>query len=383
MNNTSTKKILHITPHLGGGIGKVLYGLVKQSIKTKSKNKIEHQIICLEQPEKLQFIDKINECNKNIVIDDEKNVDEKRVVICPSTEEQEYLINNADIIQLELFDSRRQTLIKYLQNSNSSLNNLPIRLVTWYHNNGLYDNFLPYELVEKSHTFLFTSPCSFENKKLTTHFKDKIEEGNLNAVFSSGGFEDILHTSVGFNKYPLLIGCFKHLNPTKLHPDIDKYLKSLYVVEQTNEPSNFKHTIHPNIKIFKNFVPNIIDELKSINVIAYLLNPTHFGCSENLLLECMAMGIVPIVMNNPPEKYIVENEKNGLIINDINEFKDAIKFLHENPFERREIGLNASKSVRERFSIEKTEFELNYHYNRLLSRNKEKINLSSICYDKL
>ncbi len=357
-----TTKILHITPHIGGGIGKVLYGLVKQSIKTKNQYHIEHQIITLEQPEKLQFIDKIDDCNDN------------KVVICPSIQEQEHLINNTDIIQLELFDSRRPTLIKYLQYPNSPINNLPIRLIVWYHNNGLYDNFLPYELVEKSHTFLFTSPCSFENKKFTVNFKSKIKQGNIDAVFASGGFDDIPMTTMLYKKYPLTIGCFKHLNPVKLHPKIDKYLKSLYFIE-SNE------MIHPDIKLFENFVPNIIEELKTINVITYLLNPLHFGCSENLLLECMAMGIVPIVINNPPERYIVENGKTGFIINNINEFKNMIKFLHKNPSKRQEIGINASKSVRERFSIEKTESKLNYHYNRLLKINKEKIDFSLIKYN--
>jgi len=355
-------KILHITPHLGGGIGKVLSELVKQSIKTNDVNHIEHhiehQIMCLEQPEKLQFIEEINKYGK-------------KVIICPSIQEQIYLINDADIVQLELFDSHginkgKSQSIKYLHDSNSPLNNLPIRFIIWYHNNGLYDKFLPYELVEKSHKFLFTSQCSFENKRLITKFESKINESNLNTVFASGGFNNIPFTEVLYDSSARFC-CFKQLNPAKLHPDIDSYLKCLH--------SNYK------IKIFENFVPDIIEELKSTNVVIYLLNPKHFGCSENLLLECMAMGIIPIVFNNPAERYIVENGKTGFIVNDITEFKNVICFLYKNMSERYKIGLNAAKSVRERFSVKKTEDGLNHHYNELMQINKEKIDFSLIQFN--
>ncbi len=351
----NTIKILHITPHLGGGVGKVLNGIVKQSTRSKNKYHIEHRIICLEQPERLQFI---NDISKNIII-------------CPSIQEQNNLINNADIIQLELFDSKKPTLIRYLQDLKSPLNILPIRLIIWYHNNGLYDNFLPDKLIKKSHIFLFTSQCSFQNKSLISDFKNKITKNNLDDVFSSGGFENIPEISVLSKEYNMSIGCFKHLNPNKIHPDIDKYLKSI----ENNK-------LIYNLKIFETFTPNIIEELKSINIILYLLHPLHYGCSENLLLECMAMGIVPIVLDNPAEKYIIENGKTGLIIKDIEDFKCAIKFLYENPLKRQEIGLNASRSIRKRFSIEKTESKLNYHYNRLMKIDKEIIKFNLIQYNR-
>lgn len=344
-------KILHITPHIGGGIGKVLSGIVKQS-KTQDKYNITHQIICLEKPDKLQFITEINNYGKN-------------VIICPSLMEQENLIKNADIIQLELFDSRRPTMIRYLQNS--LLNKLPIRLIVWYHNNGLYDNFLPDDLVKYSHIFLFTSPCSFQNKRLITKFKNKINENNLSTVFSSGGFETIPETLIISKNHPTIIGYFKHLNPAKLFSNIDEFIY-------------LNNKLYPNekLRIFENFIPDIIKELKHINVIAYLLHPFHFGCSENLLLECMAMGIVPIVLDNPAEQYIVRNYITGLIIKNINDFENAIKFLYETPEIRQELGLNAARDIRERFSIEKTEFKLNQQYNKLIKIDKEIINLNLI-----
>ncbi|WDC83278.1 hypothetical protein PL321_10865 [Caloramator sp. mosi_1] len=47
-------KILHITPHMGGGVGKVISELI-----TLSKENISHKIVLLEKPEKINKINKL------------------------------------------------------------------------------------------------------------------------------------------------------------------------------------------------------------------------------------------------------------------------------------------------------------------------------------
>ena len=51
-------KILHITTHMGGGVGKVISDLAVHDTQ------YTHSILLLEEPEKKQFIDK---CNKSIL----------------------------------------------------------------------------------------------------------------------------------------------------------------------------------------------------------------------------------------------------------------------------------------------------------------------------
>ena len=46
-------QVLHLTAHLGGGVGKALSGIVRQA--KDSGSKFQHVIICLEEPEKSQF----------------------------------------------------------------------------------------------------------------------------------------------------------------------------------------------------------------------------------------------------------------------------------------------------------------------------------------
>ena len=59
-------QILHVTSHLGGGLGKVLSNLVLESIMSKSE--FEHIIICLENSEKRHFIADMIITNGKVII---------------------------------------------------------------------------------------------------------------------------------------------------------------------------------------------------------------------------------------------------------------------------------------------------------------------------
>jgi hypothetical protein len=104
---------------------------------------------------------------------------------------------------------------------------------------------------------------------------------------------------------------------------------------------------------FCGYTADVVSELSKINTLAYLLNPTHYGTSENALLEAMAVGIVPIVLDNPAEGHIVEDKRTGLIVKNPAEFAGAIQWLSDNPEKRQKMGEQASAFVRDRFHISK------------------------------
>jgi hypothetical protein len=129
---------------------------------------------------------------------------------------------------------------------------------------------------------------------------------------------------------------------------------------------------------FRGYQENVAAELAAINVLAYLLNPGHYGTNENALLEAMAMGIVPVVLDNPAERQIVADRQTGLIVRSPAEFAAAVQWLSTNPDERRKIGRRAAQSVRSRFSIEAIETSFNIHYRHLLAVEKGEINFTEI-----
>ncbi len=358
-------QVLHLTAHLGGGVGKALSGLAAQG--GKSGSGVKHRFVCLEEPEKDQFVSLVRDSGGE-------------VIICPDNSRLEQLISGSDIVQLEWWN--HPATIKKL----CSLSIPPIRLLTWCHVSGLYNPIIPQGLIRSSQRFLFTSPCSFESKEVMSLGPEFGER--LGVVSSSGGFEGLPERRPAVDE-DNSVGYIGSLNFAKLHPRYVDYLAAVKIpgfkvrmigdlLNQDILNQQCDSLGKTGMLEFRGYVSNVASELSSINVLAYLLNPEHYGTTENALLEAMAMGIVPIVLDNPAEQQIVKDHTTGLIVHSPGEFAEAIARLSNNPSERQKMGHQAAKSVRERFSAEKMETSLNRYYREILAMEKRKIVFSEI-----
>jgi len=358
-------KILHITAHLGGGVGNALSGLVLQSVSSRSN--INHTIVTLEEQQKPQFIELIKGCGCELIV-------------CPTTKCLRELIEASDIVQLEWWN--HPATIKILCSQS-----LPhMRLIVWSHVSGLYNPIIPSGLIRSAQQFLFTSSCSFAAKEVL-NLPGEVTD-RIGVVSSSGGFDGLPeHRDNG--GVSLAAGYIGSLNFAKLHPCYVDFISAVNIPgfkvrligDVTNKDILEQQCLQsdrPGMLEFSGYTENVASELVSINVLAYLLNPEHYGTTENALLEAMAMGIVPIVLDNPAERQIVDDHKTGLIVHSPDEFAEAIQWLFNNPDERQRLGSQASQSVRERFSAEKMEASLNVHYRQILYMEKREINFSDI-----
>ncbi len=358
-------KILHITAHLGGGVGKALSGLVLQS--TSSRLDINHTIVTLEEQEKPQFIELIKSCGGE-------------VIACPTTKRLNELIETSDIVQLEWWN--HPSTIKTLCSQS-----LPhMRLIVWSHVSGLYNPIIPSSLILSAQQFLFTSPCSFAAKEVL-NLPGGVTD-RIGVVSSSGGFDGLPEPGDN-DSVSLAAGYIGSLNFAKLHPRYVDFISAVNIPgfkvrligDVTNKDILEQQCVQagrPGMLEFRGYTKNVASELVSINVLAYLLNPEHYGTTENALLEAMAMGVVPVVLDNACEHNIVEHGKTGLIVHSPTEFADTIQWLSENPSERVKLGRQAAKFVRERFSAEIMEASLNEYYNSVLPMEKRKIDFSDI-----
>jgi glycosyltransferase involved in cell wall biosynthesis len=358
-------KVLHLTAHLGGGVGKAISGLVSQA--NASNSEVRHIVVCFEEPQKDQFVERARKSGCQIII-------------CPAMDRLEQLIGDSDIIQLEWWN--HPATFKYL----GSLSKIPMRLITWSHVSGLHTPVIPQRLILASHKFLFTSRCSYESKKvqeLLPQFRDR-----LAVVSSSGGFSELPEFRPNTNE-SIAVGYIGSLNFAKLHPCFVDYLSAVTlpgfkvkligdVVNQEILNEQCDRLGKPGMLEFRGYTIDIISELSKINVLVYLLNPEHYGTTENALLEAMAMGVVPIVLDNPAERQIVEDHLTGLIVHSSLEFAEAIKWLSDHPEERQRLGIRAAESIRERFSVEKMETALNSHYREILLMEKREIDFCDI-----
>ena len=362
---TDIRRVLHITAHLGGGVGKALSGLMLQA--AASHTGFRHSIVTLEEQERSQFMDLIigSGCE---------------VVVCPSPECLRRLIESSDIVQLEWWN-HPATLQALCSQAPP-----PMRLLVWSHVSGLFNPIIPVGLLLAAHQFLFTSACSFAAcsvKSLPVALSSRI-----GVVSSGGGFDEV--SSFGTRPAAgLVAGYLGSLNFAKLHPHYVDFLLEVRLAgfrvrligEETNKEILEKQCLQAGragMLEFRGFTDNVAAELASLNVLVYLLNPEHYGTTENALIEAMAMGIVPVVLNNPAERHIVEHGRTGLIVSSPGEFAEAVHWLHENPEELRRMGREAAKSVRDRFSVGKNAGLLNSYYSAMMSLEKESISFVDI-----
>ncbi|MGO0862666.1 glycosyltransferase, partial [Clostridioides difficile] len=136
-----------------------------------------------------------------------------------------------------------------------------------------------------------------------------------------------------------------------------KLKESKFVFAGDGEAVDFikKEKIKRKIKnefIFLGYINNIEEILSQTHIFGYPLANYHTCTTENSILEAMALEVVPVVMNQLSEKYIVENGKTGFLVSNKDEYGDVIRYLYKNPDIRRNIGKNARKYVMKKFTSE-------------------------------
>lgn len=349
-------KILHVTPHLGGGVGRIL-----SSVSIYSDKESEHIILTLEKTQ-TDYFEKLCIQNGIKILNIEKcNIDK--------------LINSVDIVQLEWW--HHPLTMKFMI---EKLQNIPVRLFVWAHISGCTYPIIPANLIDYADIFAFTSEYSFENPTWTSQERNYIMT-KAKVVVSSAIDETIKVKKKPHNNFN--VGYIGFLSYEKTHPKFKDYCES------TVNISNINHIIVGDIEYGKDLVEDmkksktlkdkftftghtndIKKYLAEFDVFGYPLNPTHYGTAENVLLEAMGAGIVPVVLNQCTEKYLVKHMQTGILVNSIDEYGQAIEWLYKNKDTRIEIGKKASKYVLNNYNIRNTIKNLNEIYDELLHKNK-------------
>ncbi len=356
--------VVHVTPHLGGGVGQALANLAASAATVESD--VQHSFVLLEEPQKTRFADIIR--GLGCVVE-----------VGAAAPHVRRLLASADIVQLEWW--HHPAIFDFLCRQE-----LPqMRLLVWCHVSGTHTPLIPVALIEASDKFVFTSPCSAANPYIqaaTKKHADKL------AVVSSGGVSGIPERQPDPTQ-PLRAAYVGSLNFSKMHPDYVAYLAAValdgFQVRMIGDDLNrgvlesqCASLGRPDLLEFRGYTTDIVAELSSINVLAYLLNPFHYGTAENALLEAMALGIVPVVLDNLAETTIVEAGVTGLVVRTPQEFGQAVTWLSENPAERANLGAQASAHVRETFTIESMGASFEIQYGDVMETAKRSIDFASV-----
>jgi len=358
-------KVVHITSHLGGGVGKAIYGLVT----SKSELSVDHSIICLEEPVNKTFFNQIYEKKIPIHITNNRNTINQ-------------LIDRADILQVEWWN--HPLISDFIFNNSGSFTG---RLAVWFHQSGLFTPKLPDLLLKHSDALIFTSRCSLEAQNILQQPPEI--QMKFHVISSACGIETIDGRSLNLRP----TGALKRasyagtLNFSKLHPQfgywigtchntfkhIDIYGDQVNIDYISSGINKSGGKVFPK---FHGFVKNIHKALAGSDVFIYLLNPIHYGTAENVLIEAMAVGVLPIVLNNPAETVIIRDNYNGIVLSHISQLPERLEKVKENPDIVTLLKKNAMQHVREQFTTEKMRKSFDQVYSKLISQQPRKINFS-------
>lgn len=96
---------------------------------------------------------------------------------------------------------------------------------------------------------------------------------------------------------------------------------------------------------FLGYVKDISTVISQFDVYGYPLCEGTYASGELNLQEVMACGVPPVVFPYGGVKDLIQNEKNGIIVESPKEYKEAVEYLYHNPDKRVEIGRQAAKKA--------------------------------------
>lgn len=339
------RKILHITSHMGGGAGKAISDTI-----LFDKNNL-HTLILLEQPQKLSSLDKLSG---------------KCKIYQVGHYNLEVEISKSDIVILHWWNhpAMAKLILDFPKISSYYL--------LWCHISGCTYPFLPFSFLNKFHHILFTSPCSYDNEKWIESEKKWIKE-NSSIVYGLGNLqitEEKEDYTIESEQY--VIGYVGTFTRSKIDNNFIKLCKRIieripnvkFVMIGDKEAASWMYQ-EPDFFLVKNhiqflgYVNQVQKKLKEFDVFAYPLNSFHFGTTENAILEAMAVGLPVLCMNQATEKYIIENEHNGILANSMEDYVNKIVQLYQDRELAKRIGNRAKIDVKNKYSIEKNIQNLN------------------------
>lgn len=163
----------------------------------------------------------------------------------------------------------------------------------------------------------------------------------------------------------------------------DQYSEKIqFIFFGLNPPEIFKKRTTVRVKSIVPVYKNYAKALKNQNfdiLIAPLINNEFNQAKSNIkYLEYSTLGAPGIYSNVKPFSEIVKNGKNGLLASSHQEWFDCLKALIESPEMRREIALNAQKTVKSNYMLSQHANEWSVAYQSIeITSNKWSIKFSS------
>lgn len=327
-------KILHIAAHMGGGIGSAYVGLGGCGQ--------EQSVLLLEKPINQEAIEKVRGAGF-------------RVLIQPGKEDTERELRQADIVVFSWH--HHPALTKFLHD----LPPIPVRSVLWCHISGNYFPNIPAEFLKKFDQIMFATQYSLELPQIKALGAEYLES-HCCVVYGLNDLSRFTHIRrVPHENYN--IGYVGTLGFCKLHPDFVDYCEAVNMPDarflMVGTPVTKEQILKSAAERgaagqfkFCGQLSDVTQALEQMDVFGYLLNPQHFGATENALLEAMASGLPVVALDQCVERHIIQDGVTGLLVHTPKKYGDAIQYLRQDTEKASRLGAQAREYIMESYGLD-------------------------------
>lgn len=356
------KRILHIVPHFGGGVGRVLGNIALASPKSSF---FENEFI---------FLDRLGEESR-------RNVEKYSLTVYP-LEKIADRVEQADIVQIDWWN--HPLLAKFL----GSFRMPPCRLLIYSHISGMhYPNILTKDVVNYCDRFVASTEYSLKNHPVLQGLTASCAPDRVSAIHSCSGLSRVADV----RKKPhseFNVGYVGTLDFCKLHPDFVKMSAAAnipHVKFSIYGTGNDYDTICQQVAQMRaadrfhmyGYVEDIASVFSTMDVLGYPLNPCHYGTGEQVLIESLGAGVPAVVMNNGPESLIIRHGYNGMIAESPEEYSSCLEYLANHPALVDEMGQNAREYAQQKFTIQIVLDQFDRIYDDMLTEPRKERELLS------
>lgn len=323
--------IVHITPHVGGGVGSSLANFISQSEKVGVSN----QIFCLDWCEnRVEYLGSSSNLTQGL--------------FWGSREFLNRQISECDCVVIHYWN---HPLLSVFLNDHISLKE---RTIIWSHNSGITEpHIIPNYLAEIAGKIVFTSPSSVNAPNFEILCGGRSRNPlivptvrNLGAFLSIGA-QRTLKTS---KPKILYVGA---VTRSKMHPDSAQIFSELsqrgFQIDVVGGPDHILladevKSLGGKIEVFGH-VDNVIDFYAGSDIFVYPLRADHYGTGEQVILEALASGLPVVAFNNPAESAILNKFYNIKLANSISELIGEVLKLSISPNNLLEISREVHQST--------------------------------------
>ena len=354
-------RLLHLTPHLGGGVGRALVSLA-QGDALRPSSAPQRTVWCLEPPQKSGAVRQLRALGVDVITDH----DDAALARAAAAH---------DLLQCEVWNHPR-LFAAWVQ-----LRDTPVRMVHWCHVSGLHFPRLPAALWRQPFPVVLTSECG----RAAPAVRDA--QVPVKVISSAAGFE---HWPVSQRPVrdaagsALHLGYVGSLNLSKMHPHYVDWLAAaapprttLQVLGDEIEPGCLARRCaalgRPGLVRALGWCNDVSAAIQGWDALVYLLNPYHYGTAEIALLEAMASGVAPIVLDNACERALVADGDTGWVVRDIAGLTLALAQCRDAPHERRVRAARAAAWVRERFTTARQHHAFTQVYDQALAMPRMRV----------